>query len=891
MRFKRTLSMCDSCPLRDMNRVWGEGMQNPDLIIVGEAPGYHENKQGKPFVGLSGMYLEKGLSAAGLRRHRCYIMNVLACKPPDTKGKRNDITSPEAYEAMQCCKEGFFEELAFLTRSCNTILTLGETALKNILPDIEDGVMKVRGSVYDWKRVEVGPEGNVISDKMINVIPTYHPAFLGYMQKAIKTIAVFNADLRKAKRIAEGERIVYPLKNYNIYPTLPEVLTFLDRRYDRTVAIDTETTSLDPLNAELVCMGLACTESVALNIPYYKQGGEQYWDDEEWATIVAAFESFLSKNTVSFQNAAYDVRVLYHNRLIDWSILDKIKHDTMILHHVNDPELLHNIGFIGSIHADVEYHKGVMLNRKTKIIDIPDTELRPYNCDDCTIIHRTLPSMLRDLKENGLEDLYYNERMKIIKPVVMMMERGIRLDKRVLNEWVVKKEEALKKVEQELYSNLPDTFNLSSGDDLRLLLFGLVPNKCKKAKIELAARKVKIANYLAQGKVKQGNKLKQSNVHKKLEGLVQLGKLKPIYILKGYSGRKTGKKNVQKTDEESLVALRNQLNKRLEMIAQFKNQARFFKEKEQINRLIDWLIAYTERTRVYTLLKIWTKLPSFVKKDGRIHCNLNIIGTRTGRLSASEPNLLTLPKKRDKGLRKAFVPAKDYMFLSADYSGAEFVALAYVTQDPGLIEIVEKGLSIHDVNTKGVFQIDEEDKNWELYRQVMKTYQFGRIQYGGSDQEIFRKILIECPDINMTLKQFKEINVKYFKQHPVQEEWIENQQEIALKNRVVETPLGFKRRLYGSDSDIKKQAINTPIQGMIVHLINRAMIKLEDRIEEMVSKLILQIYDQLLFELWPDEEKVLKEIVREEMEKPVDIYGRAVSFKVDISTGLNFGEL
>jgi len=291
-----------------------------------------------------------------------------------------------------------------------------------------------------------------------------------------------------------------------------------------------------------------------------------------------------------------------------------------------------------------------------------------------------------------------------------------------------------------------------------------------------------------------------------------------------------------------LVELRNQLHKRLKTVKTYKDQKRFSAEVEKIEKLIAWLLLYTEWNRTKTLISNYSKLNHFVSaKDNRIHCTLSLTsskdsekgegGTRTGRLSASNPNLLTLPNKRGVDLRKAFIPCDGFEFLSADYAGAEFVALAYVTQDPELIRIVTDGLSIHDENTKAVFGITPDDPDWNQKRKVMKTYQFGRIQYGGSDAEIFRKILVECPELKMTLDEFKVINRKYFEKHPVQAEWIRTQQEIALKTRVVSTALGFQRRLYGSDADIKKQAINTPIQGLIVHLINRAMIDIEDRLE------------------------------------------------------------
>ena len=878
MRYHREQrSQCDRCPLRDSVTVLGEGPVNPNLVIIGEAPGRKEVQQGRPFVGDAGRYLNIGLSAAGIMRHRCYIMNVLPCKPPNTKFKNNDINSEEAQEALKLCRKGFMEELVHVTQKCKTVLTLGETALKYIL-SIEDGILKIRGSVYDF------------SDLVI--VPTYHPAFLGYMKHSVKTIAVYHADLKKAKRISEGDRVIYPPKDYNLYPTYPELMYKLSLPVpDNLIAVDVEATSLDPVKAELVCLGIGQSISYGLSVPFLRQGNVSEWSMEEREGVKAALNNYFMTNDMIFQNACYDVQVLKHNGIN--VPFDKIKHDTMILAHLINPELPQNLGFIASIHADVPYHKGLLLNRTTKITDIPDTDLRTYNLDDCTILFRVLPSLLSDLKEAGMEDLYYEERIPMLKPLIMMMERGIKLDKKVLKKWVDSKTIDVETLKTELFrlGKLPEGFNLNSGDDLRLFLFGIVPNKCRKAEGELKKRRLKIQKYQAEGRSGRATALLKSHVTADLQKKAELAFLKPLHILKNFKGRKTKKRGQYQVNEENLLSLRNHLNKRLSTIEGFKNQDRFVEEKDSIRKLLSWLLKYNEYTRVSTLISNYGKLGRFVKSDGRIHCNMNPIGTRTGRISFSEPNLGTLPKKRDSGLRKAFVPEKGFTFLSADYSNAEFVALAYITQDPKLIEIVEKGLNVHDENTKAIFHITPSDPKWKSYRDVLKQYQFGKIQYGGSNREIFRKLLVDCPELEMTFNQFIAMNTRYEHEHPVHTEWIRKQQEVALKTRKIKTPMGFTRTLYGSDADIKKQAINTPIQGMIAHLINRAMITIEDALEKFKSKMILQVYDQLLFEVWPEEMDEVEELVVEVMERPVDIYGRLVSFKVDVSTGPNFGEL
>jgi len=885
MRYTRKKSKCSTCPLCTSRRVAGEGPENPKIVLVGEAPGRSEALEGRPFVGMAGKFLNVWLAQSGIARHQCYVMNVLGCKPPDTRRKANDLLSCDAQTAMQCCSDGFWEELTYVTAQCKTIAVLGDTALKVFFPD-SDGILQTRGSVYDYS-------GHGL--KLV-VIPTFHPSYLGYNQHNPQTFAVWAADGAKIKRISDGGREVYPKKQYQITNN-PDVLGLFP--HGSPLAVDIETTNkgsggFDQSTADIICTGLANNTYNAACVPFLSQYGVDVLGDNLQSTK-DKLSHLLTTHPLLFQNAAFDTFVL-ENRGISVNF-DNIMHDIMILHHVINPELPHNLGFIGSTCADVAYHKGTLKNKKVSTINLSDEELRTYNLDDCTILFRALPALLEDLKELGLEDLYYNERLKVIKPFVRMMLRGIRLDKKKLRAWVAKKQTILDELEIKLRStgNLPAGFNFASAADLRLFLFASEESKFVTAKAKLRARELKIAELNKANKPKQALKAFKAKCHQDLIEQVKVSQTKPLYIPHGFKGRKTKTTKDQKTDEQNLMSYRNHLNKRLKTIAQLKNKnnTTFQTEIKQINSVLAWLSLYTEHTRIATLISNYSGLSSWIRRDGRIHCSINLIGTTTGRPAFSKPNLGTLPKKRDKSLRDAFVPEPGFEFVSADYKNAEFIALAYVTKDPMLIEVVEKNLNIHDINTKAVFGITPDDPDWDQKRAVMKTYQFGCIQYGGSDREIFEKILIECPDIKMTLSDFTAINTAYFKAHPIQRAWIDEQQRIALTERKTSTPMGFVRTLYGSDADIKKQAINTPIQGLIAHVINRAMIRIEDAMEKWgcKSQMILQIYDQLLFEAWPDEKTDLIKLIKTEMEKPVDIYGQMVSFPVDISCGFSFGEL
>jgi len=199
-------------------------------------------------------------------------------------------------------------------------------------------------------------------------------------------------------------------------------------------------------------------------------------------------------------------------------------------------------------------------NSNVRTIDIPDDKLRTYNLDDCTILHRVLPSMLEDAEELGLMNLYLYERMKCIKPVLLMMERGIRLDEKELKKWTIDKLNKCTELEDELRSSagLPEAFNPGSDDDLRLLLFGVIPNKCRTAlknwlvyneqieQLRKEAATISLPPSLKALKLSASAKRKADRMlatkkYKDLQQLVQLGELEPLYVLTYYSGRKTEK--------------------------------------------------------------------------------------------------------------------------------------------------------------------------------------------------------------------------------------------------------------------------------------------------------------------------------------------------------------
>jgi len=250
-----------------------------------------------------------------------------------------------------------------------------------------------------------------------------------------------------------------------------------------------------------------------------------------------------------------------------------------------------------------------------------------------------------------------------------------------------------------------------------------------------------------------------------------------------------------------------------------------------------------------------------------------------------------IPKKM-KGIRDGFIAEDDHLLMAVDYENLEVFVLAYVTGDEALIEMVEKGMNIHDENTKTLFGLNPDDPKWDLARRAAKVFMFGGISYGGSDNEIYEKIILAAPELGLTLKQYKDAKERFMSAHPGYAKWAEEVKARARKTRKSVTPLGRVRVLTGMDKDIEKQALNTPIQGGAGGIINRAAIRIHDRLEGIMrSGLILQVHDELIAEVHKDERLDVYDIMTEEMTKPVEINGKEREFRVDVEVGPSWGSL
>ena len=280
-------------------------------------------------------------------------------------------------------------------------------------------------------------------------------------------------------------------------------------------------------------------------------------------------------------------------------------------------------------------------------------------------------------------------------------------------------------------------------------------------------------------------------------------------------------------------------------------------------------------------------LPKLINPGtGRVHTSFNQTVTATGRLSSSQPNLQNIPVKRETGrkIRSAFVPnAPDEILLSCDYSQIELRILAHLSGDDVLIDAFKKDLDIHTHTASLIYGVDHKEVPDQM-RRAAKTVNFGII-YGMSPFGLSRELGISLDDA----RQFIEA---YFERYPRVGEFIESRIKYARENGFVTTLM--KRRRYipeinNADPRIRqfaeRTAVNTPIQGSAADLIKKAMIDIHAALKEekFKTKLILQVHDELVFEVPKGELNKLKKLVKEKMEK-------VLTLKVPISVRIKIGK-
>ncbi|MBO8129993.1 MAG: DNA polymerase I [Candidatus Marinimicrobia bacterium] len=597
-------------------------------------------------------------------------------------------------------------------------------------------------------------------------------------------------------------------KDYKAVMNLEDLKELTERmKTAELISVDLETTSLKPLEAEIVGIAISIEPNKGYYIPIrYKGKKENLFNGNDLLVVIKELKSVLEDERIKKcgHNLKYDMLVLKRAGIE----LKRIDIDTMIAAWILQPDAhSYKIDNLSQqyLHYTMQPIEELIGRGKKNQITMDKVELDKlvfYSVEDADISLQLAPIFKKQMKENNTWDVYERIELPMIYVLVEMEKNGVYVDIDFLNEMSNEISKKIDSLAFRIYDIAGIEFNINSPKQLSEILF----------------------NRLGLPKVR-GN----STDVKVLEKLKSQHPL-PELIL----------------DYRGLVKLKTTY---LDALKQYVNN-----------------------------------------ETGRIHSSFNQTGTSTGRLSSSDPNFQNIPIKTDLGkeIRKAFRPQYDgWKMLSADYSQIELRIMAHLSEDKELMSSFEKGVDIHTRTAALVFGIGEKNVLPEM-RRVAKIVNFG-IMYGAGP---FRM----SEELNIPQDEAKKLIDQYFKTYPGINKYIVKTLEEAEKNLYVKTLSGRIRYVHDIKSDnyhireaAKRVAINTPIQGTAADIIKIAMINISNRFkkEGLRAKMILQIHDELLFEVPDNELEKVKEIVKFEMENAIEL---KVPIKVDIGVGNSWYE-
>ena len=308
------------------------------------------------------------------------------------------------------------------------------------------------------------------------------------------------------------------------------------------------------------------------------------------------------------------------------------------------------------------------------------------------------------------------------------------------------------------------------------------------------------------------------------------------------------------------------------------------------HEIIEHILAYRELQKL--LSTYIDNIPEMVGKDGRLHTTLNQTGTTTGRMSSVNPNMQNIPARNGLGeaIRSAFVAEKGHSFVAFDYSQIEMRILAVLAKDEKLINVFKEGKDVHSSVASFVFGVPE-DKVTKDMRRKAKVINFGII-YGMGVNSL-------KANLGGTRREAQEFYDNYFKAFPKIAAYFDGVKKSANKKGFTETIFGRRRYFKGITSSIpyirsmaERMAINAPVQGSAADIIKIAMKKADDRLKTEGLKdkahLLLQIHDELIYEVEDEAVPKVKKIIKEAMEHFPDI---ELPLTVNVTSGKRWGDM
>ena len=569
------------------------------------------------------------------------------------------------------------------------------------------------------------------------------------------------------------------------------------------VCFDTETTSLDPLEANLV--GLAF--SWEAHKGFYISLPE---DQEETSEILSELKAFFQHEGIEKvgQNLKYDLKVLHRYGI-------EVKgpcFDTMLAHYLINPDMRHNLSVLSEtylnytpIAIETLIGKG---KQKISMREVALDQQVAYAVEDADLCFQLAQQFKTELAAAGNESLFVDMEAPLLRVLAGMELEGINLDVAFLNELSVTLDKDILQLEKDIYEAAGETFNIASPKQLGDILFGKMQlvEKPKKTKTGQYSTAEDVLSYL----------VKEHKIIADVLAYRGLAKLKSTYV-------------------DALP---------LQVSAQ----------------------------------------------TGRVHTDYMQTVAATGRLSSNNPNLQNIPIRTERGkqIRKAFIPRdQEHLLLAADYSQIELRIIAALSEEDNMIAAFKEGADIHAATAAKVFNVPLESVSREQ-RSHAKTVNFGII-YGVSAFGLSNQT-------DLSRAESKALIDTYYESYPKLKAYMNSQVNFARENGYVETVLGRRRYLKDINANnaivrgaAERNAVNAPIQGSAADIIKLAMIAVQKALDDqkLRTKMLLQVHDELVFDVYKPELEQVKALVKSAMENAFTL---TVPLDVELGVGENWLE-
>ena len=571
-----------------------------------------------------------------------------------------------------------------------------------------------------------------------------------------------------------------------------------------SVCFDTETTGLNPLNAELVGIAFSWEAHKGFYIPFPE-------NFEEAQALIESFRPFFESTDIEKigQNLKYDLKVLHKYRIDVKGPL----FDTMIAHYLINADMRHNMEVLAETYLNYSPISIVdLIGKKGKnqlsMRDVSLEKLTEYAVEDADITFQLASHFKKELTDAEILKLFNDIEIPLVKVLASMELEGIKLDTEFLKSLSTDLNSDIASLETKIYEAAGETFNIASPKQLGVILFEKLKlvDKPKKTKTGQYSTAEDVLSYLAKD-------------HEIIQHILEyrgLAKLKSTYV-------------------DALP--------------------------EQV-----------------------------LESTGHIHTEYMQTVASTGRLSSTNPNLQNIPIRTERGrqVRKAFVPRnEEYTLLAADYSQIELRVIAAMSQEETMIEAFKNGEDIHASTASKVFNVPLDEVTREQ-RGNAKTVNFGII-YGVSAFGLSNQT-----DLSRT--EAKELIETYYETYPKLRKYMSSQVDFARDHGYVTTLSNRRRYLKDINSQnaivrgaAERNAVNAPIQGSAADVIKIAMINIYNKLEEggFKTKMLLQVHDELVFDVYKPELQTMKVLIKEQME---NAYTLSVPLDVEMDMGKNWLE-